>query len=94
MSFGQSFLPEPLCSYLNAQESSVDVAGLHHFCEPWPQSPDEHTSCDVWRLKDKGVLHVDVLSLPDASIRALGAVGPHRALQGGHLNPASLHCDT
>ena len=37
-------------------------------------------------LEFVGVIHVDVLSLPDTAIWALGAVCAKGALQGGHLD--------
>ena len=45
----------------------------------------------VFLQKGEGEHPVDVLSLPNAAIRALLAVGPQRALQGGHLNQALPH---
>ena len=40
--------------------------------------------------KGDGQILVDVLSLPDAAIRAQGTFGAQGALQNGHLDQASL----
>ena len=44
----------------------------------------------VMLKKGEGELLVDVISRPDAAVRALGAVCPEGALQGGHLDFTAL----